>query len=150
MEEILPSEDFDAHGELRSRIPWQTLATGEHWYSTVPFQHAASKHLIDIMQPDINWVGGMTPIVKICAIAEAANISVIPHGGGNTVYGQHACYAMPAIPWTECFIASPPGIPIEDAPRLPGQAFPKNGKMIPTDGPGFGLDIDISKLEILS
>jgi L-rhamnonate dehydratase len=57
---------------------------------------------------------------------------------------------MPAIPWTECFIASPPGIPIEDAPRLPGQAFPKNGKMIPTDGPGFGLDIDISKLEILS
>jgi len=150
IEEILPSEDFDAHGELRSRIPWQTLATGEHWYSTVPFQHAASKHLIDIMQPDINWVGGMTPIVKICAIAEAANISVIPHGGGNTVYGQHACYAMPAIPWTECFIASPPGIPIEDAPRLPGQAFPKNGKMIPTDGPGFGLDIDISKLEILS
>mgnify|MGYP003324204450 CR=1 FL=1 len=102
MEDILNPEDFDAHAELRRRVPWQTLATGEHWYTTVPFQHAASKHLVDIMQPDISWVGGMTAIVKICAIAEAANISVIPHGGGNTPYGQHACFAMPAIPWTEC------------------------------------------------
>ena len=38
MEECLMPEDMDAHGELRQRLPWQTLATGEHWYSYVPFQ----------------------------------------------------------------------------------------------------------------
>ena len=150
MEEILPSEDFDAHAELRRRVPWQTLATGEHWYTTVPFQHAASKHLVDIMQPDINWVGGMTAIVKICAIAEAANISVIPHGGGNTPYGQHACFAMPAIPWTECYIATPPGVPIERLggnKSFPGMSVPNNSKMVPSNAPGFGLEIDKGDLK---
>ena len=141
MEEMLRSEDFDAHAELRQRVPWQTLATGEHWYTTVPFHQAASRRLVDILQPDINWVGGMTALVKICAIAEAAGISVIPHGGGNTPYGQHACYALPAIPWTECFVATPPGVSPDEAARLPGVAAPSNGTMRPTDGPGFGVEI---------
>ena len=150
MEETLRSEDFDAHKELRDRIPWQTLATGEHWFTTVPFQHAASRHLVDIFQPDINWVGGLTAIVKICAIAEAAGISVIPHGGGNTPYGQHACHALPAIPWAECFISSPPGVPLAQTARLPGMAVPHDGKLVPSDAPGFGVDIDGSKLKPIS
>ncbi len=141
MEETLRSEDFDAHAQLRQRVPWQTLSTGEHWYTSVPFQHAASRHLVDIFQPDIHWVGGLTAITKICAIAEAAGISVIPHCGGNTPYGQHACYAMPAIPWTECSVATPPGESPEKAALLPGMATFKDGKMIPSDRPGFGLQI---------
>jgi L-rhamnonate dehydratase len=141
LEETLRSDDFDTHAALRSRVPWQTLATGEHWYTPVPFQHAASRHLVDIFQPDINWVGGMTALVKICAIAEAAGISVIPHGGGNTAYGQHACFAMPAIPWTECFVSAPPGVSPEDASQLPGVAAPREGKMKPSAAPGFGVEI---------
>ena len=141
MEDALIPENFDAHAELRRRVPWQTLATGEHWYTTVPFQHAASRHLIDVMQPDINWVGGMTAVAKICAIAESAGISVIPHGGGNTPYGQHACFAMPAIPWTECFIGTPPGIQPGKVVAFPGMATPDGGKMKPSEGPGFGLEI---------
>src|SRR5690606_5142535 len=31
MEECLPSNDMRAHAELRVRLDWQTLATGEHW-----------------------------------------------------------------------------------------------------------------------
>ena len=154
MEEILPSEDFDAHAELRRRVPWQTLATGEHWYTTVPFQHAASKHLVDIMQPDINWVGGMTAIVKICAIAEAANISVIPHGGGNTPYGQHACFAMPAIPWTECSSGILGIAPKDKTEKIfrsnksfPGMSVPNNSKMVPSNAPGFGLEINKGDLK---
>ena len=146
IEEMLRSEDFDAHAQVRQRLPWQTLATGEHWYTTVPFQHAASRHLVDIFQPDIHWVGGLSAIVKICAIAEAAGISVIPHGGGNTPYGQHACYALPAIPWTECFVASAPGVPPEEAVRLPGCPVPKNSRMVPASSPGFGLEISESDL----
>ncbi len=141
MEEMLRSEEMDSHAQLRQRLPWQTLATGEHWYTSVPYQHAASRHLVDIFQPDINWVGGLTAITKICAIAEAAGISVIPHGGGNTPYGQHACYALAAIPWTECFVATPPGVAPEEAARLPGIAAPKEGRMVPSDGHGFGVEI---------
>ena len=141
MEECLIPEDFDAHSALRQRLPWQTLATGEHWYTHVPFQWAASHGVADILQPDINWCGGVTTCQKIAAIADAAGISVIMHGGGNSVFGQHFSIATPAVPWLECFVGTPPGVPLAEGWRLPGQAIPQDGWLTPNDAPGFGLDI---------
>ncbi len=146
IEEMLPPEDFDGYAQLRARLPWQTLATGEHWYTPYPFQHAASRRLVDILQPDIAWVGGLTPLLKICAIADAAGLAVIPHGGAGSPYGQHALYALPAIPLGEWYIATAPGVPLENGPLLPGTVVPKNGRVRPTDAPGFGVEIDADKL----
>lgn len=141
IEEYLIPEDLDAHVALRQRIPWQTLATGEHWYTHVPFQWAANHKVADILQPDINWCGGVTTCQKIAAAADAAGISVIMHGGGNSVFGQHFSIATPAVPWLECFVGTAPGVPLEEGWRLPGQAIPKDGWLTPTDAPGFGLEI---------
>jgi L-rhamnonate dehydratase len=141
MEECLIPEDLDSHVELRRRLPWQTLSTGEHWYTHVPFQWAARHRVVDILQPDIQWCGGLTTCRNIAAIADASGLSVILHGGGNSVFGQHYSVAMPAVPWLECFLSMPPGVPIEEAWRLPGQAIPKDGWLTPPDGPGSGLEI---------
>ena len=91
LEECLPSDDFDSHVLLRERLPWQTLATGEHWFTPYPFQLAASHQVVDVLQPDIVWVGGMTAMLRIHAIAQAANVTFIPHVGANDPYGQHIC-----------------------------------------------------------
>jgi L-rhamnonate dehydratase len=147
IEECLIPEDLDAHITLRARLPWQTLATGEHWYTHVPFQWAATHQVVDILQPDINWVGGVTTSRKICAAAEAAGISVILHGGARNPYGQHFSIAMPAVPWLEYFVGSPPGVPLAEAPRLPGQPVAQDGWLAPSDGPGFGLEVPESWLE---
>jgi L-rhamnonate dehydratase len=141
MEECLIPEDLDAHIALRNRLPWQTLATGEHWYTHVPFQWAASHKVVDILQPDINWCGGVTTCQKIAATADAAGLNVILHGGGNTPFGQHFSLATPCVPWLECFVATPPGVPLSEAWRLPGQAEPKDGWLSIGDAPGFGLEI---------
>ena len=146
IEEVLRSEDMDSHAALRERVPWQTLATGEHWYTPVPFQHAASRRLVDILQPDIMWVGGITALMRICAIADAAGLAVIPHAGVNEPYGQHACYALPGIPWGEYFVASGPGTDLADAVSVPGAAHPVNGRLRPSDAPGFGIEIDLAAL----
>jgi L-rhamnonate dehydratase len=142
MEECLVPEDLDGHIQLRQRLPWQTLATGEHWYTHYTFQWAIQQKVADILQPDIMWCGGGTTLLKICASAEASGINVIIHGGGNNVYGQHFSTALQAIPWLECFIAAPPGVPLEESWGLPGQAMPKDGWLVPNDAPGFGLEID--------
>ena len=147
MEECLLSEDYDAHLALRRRLPWQTLATGEHWYTHVPFQWAVRHQAVDILQPDINWVGGMSTCQKIAAMADGGGLNVILHGGGNTVYGQHFTHATPSAPWCECFVATPPGVPLEEAWRLPGQAAPVDGWLVPSDAPGFGLEIPEKWLE---
>jgi L-rhamnonate dehydratase len=141
LEECLIPEDLDAHLELRERLPWQTLATGEHWYTTIPFLWAIQHRAVDILQPDILWCGGLTACLKISAAAEAAGMSVILHGGGNNVYGQHYSYAVSTVPWLECFIGTPPGVPLDEGWGLPGQPVPRAGWLIPSDKPGFGLDI---------
>ncbi len=141
MEECLIPEDMDAHVALRQRLPWQTLATGEHWYTHVPFQWAIHHKVADILQPDIQWCGGVTTCQKIAAAADASGVSVIMHGGGNSAYGQHFSIATPAVPWLECFVGTAPGVPLSDGWRLPGQAIPVDGWLTPNDAPGFGLDI---------
>ncbi len=98
LEEPLIPEDFDAHVELRERLPWQTLATGEHWYTHVPFGWALRHRVADILQPDIAWCGGLTTCQRIAAAADAAGVMVLLHGGGNTPFGQHFTYATPSSP----------------------------------------------------
>jgi L-rhamnonate dehydratase len=140
MEECLISEDYDAHVALRQRLPWQTLSTGEHWYTHVPFQWAIRHQVADILQPDINWCGGMTTCQKIGAAADAGGVSVMLHAGGNTAFGQHFSYATASVPWLECFVGTPPGVPLAEGWRLPGQAIPEDGWLVPSDAPGFGLE----------
>ena len=133
---------------VRQRLPWQTLATGEHWYTHYPFQWAIQHQVVDILQPDIMWCGGATTLQKIAAAADASgSVSVIIHGGGNNVYGQHFTYATPACPWLECFVGTPVGVPLEECWGQPGQAVPKDGWLVPNDAPGFGLDISEKMLE---
>ena len=144
IEDPLLSETLDEYARLRERLPWQTLATGEHWSTVYPFFHAAATGLVDILQPDIIWVGGLSAIVRICHIADGAGIAVIPHGGGGTAYGQHACYGLSAIPMIECSgpVMTEPGVPLEEKDRLPGTQVPKDGHLRPSDAPGFGLELE--------
>ena len=41
LEDYLLPEDMESYANLRSRVPGQTLATGEHWYTIHPFAEAA-------------------------------------------------------------------------------------------------------------
>ena len=151
MEDYISPEDFVGYETLRQRIPWQTLATGEHWYLPTVFAAAAGRRLVDIFQPDVLWCGGITAAAKICHIAEANGISVIAHGGMNYPYGQHLSFAMPAITWGERSEGiSPPGVPLEEMVKLPGTPVIKDGYLVPSDAPGFGLEIDEAWIESVS
>jgi len=150
IEDCLMPEDFQGFTELKRRLPWQSIATGEHWYTPLPFLHSVSQRSVDYFQPDIQWVGGMTALVKICHIAEAAGVSVIPHAGMNTPYAQHACYAMPGIPLGEFFVGSDPGIPLKEATgtqEFYGMSVPIDGDLVPTDGKGFGIELTLDDIE---
>ncbi len=124
------------------------MATGEHWYTIHPFALAAGQGLVDILQPDVAWAGGITALVRICHIAEAHGLTVIAHGGMNYPYGQHLSCAMPAIQWGERSEGvSPPGVPLEEMVILPGTPVIKDGYVTPSDAPGFGIEVTKEWLE---
>jgi L-rhamnonate dehydratase len=142
IEEFLIPEDIEGHRAVREAVTWTALAGGEHEYTRWPFRQLIEQRCLDILQPGIHWVGGLSECVKICAMAEAAGLTVILHGGGNNPFGQHLSYAMTNTPWVEYFIGSPPGVPLEEASRVPGMPVPRDGYLRPSDAPGFGLGIE--------
>ena len=84
--------------------------------------------MVDILQPDINWVGGLTAKQRITAIADAAGIEVISHAGMNTPYGQHFNISNPGSLWGECFVGGAPRMPLKSTHGYPGMAVPENGQ----------------------
>lgn len=142
IEDYLRFDDIEGYAEVRERLPWQTLASGEHWYGPATFANVMKRDLVDILQPDVLWAGGITPCVKICHMAEAMGKSVITHGGMNYPYAQHLAFAMPAIVWGErSQEVSPPGVPLQEMVEIPGTAVIENGYLVPSDAPGFGMEI---------
>ncbi len=148
LEDALLPDDLDGYARLRQRAPGAILATGEHWYGIAPFATAASRGLVDILQPDAAWAGGITAVVRICHLAEAHGQTVITHAGMNYPCGQHLAYAMPAIPWGERSEGvAPPGVPLEEMVVLRGTVPIRDGYVRPTDAPGFGLEVTKEWLE---
>lgn len=148
IEDYVRSDDYAGYAAVRERVPWLTLASGEHWYLPTAFADAANRRLVDIFQPDILWAGGITSAVRICHIAEAAGLSVITHAGMNYPFGQHLAFAMPAIQWGERSEGvSSPGVPLEEMTLLPGTPAIQDGHVRPSDAPGFGLEITKEWLE---
>ena len=148
IEDYLPADDWAGYAQVRQRLPWQTLASGEHWYLPRTFAQALDGRFVDILQPDVLWAGGITAGVKICHLAEAAGVSVIAHAGMNYPYGQHLSFAMPAIVWGErSESVSPPGVPLHEMTLLPGTPAIQDGYLVPSDAPGFGIEVDLPWLE---
>jgi L-rhamnonate dehydratase len=143
IEDCLSPEDWNSWLALRQRLPGQTIASGEHWYLPETFSFVLGQRLVDILQPDIAWCGGITAAQKIVHMAEAQGVQTILHGGGGTPYGQHFTYAMPSMPWAECFIGTDPGVPLARGGRMPGLALPDDkGRLLPSSAPGFGIEIE--------
>ncbi len=148
LEDFLMPGDMSGFAAVRARLPGQGLATGEHWYLAEPFLYAAEHRLVDIFQPDVKWCGGLSAAVRICHIAEAAGLTVAPHGAMNDPYGQHLVFAMPAARWGERSSGvSPPGVPLSDMVELPGSAVIEDGYLTPGGGPGFGIEADRAWLD---
>ena len=141
IEECLIPEDIDGWVAIKKAINWTDLATGEHNYTRYPFMQYVERRCLDILQPDINWVGGLSECIKIAHIAESAGLQVTLHGGANQAYGQHYSCAVTNVPMIEFFVGSPPGIPLEETIGIPGAVVPKDGFIFPSDTPGFGYEI---------
>lgn len=141
LEEPLIPTDLEGHLELKRAVPWMPIATGEDHHGRQAFRQLVEQRCVDVLQPDLNWCGGLSEAVKIYTIGEAAGLPSIPHGGANSPYGQHFALALPESPMAEFWLGSDPGIPLDEVCPIPGMAMPEGGFVTPPDRPGFGLAI---------
>jgi L-rhamnonate dehydratase len=146
-EEVLPPDDIEGYRLLRQAHPRLKWTTGEHEYSRFGFRRLIEERMLDILQPDVMWVGGLTELLRIAAHASAYDIPVIPHGSGPYSYHFIASQTGPAF--CEYVAASPDGrsiLPIF-GDLFSGEDLPVNGRLRVSAAPGFGMNlVDRSRL----
>ena len=136
-EPILP-EHYDGYKRLKDILnPMGILVTGgEHEFTRYGFREMIQKRCVDILQPDICRCGGISEFKKICALASAYDVMVVPHGSGAPTY--HAAINSTVTPFAEYIDIQQDG----GAPNFIGEPEPKDGYIILGDAPGFGYDIN--------
>ena len=80
LEEPLMPDDIDGLVELRRKVD-VPIATGEHEYTRWGTRELLTRGAVDVLQLDVTWGGGITEMKKVCALASAEGVPVIPHAG---------------------------------------------------------------------
>jgi len=97
LEEPVPPEDVDAMAALQrsTNIP---IATGEGLQSHWNFRDLLNKQAARIIQPDVSRTGGITPMKKIAAMADANYVVVAPHNPNGPVCTAASIQVAASIP----------------------------------------------------
>jgi L-rhamnonate dehydratase len=140
-EEVLSPDDTEGYREIKRACSFVKWTTGEHEYTRYGFRKLIEERTLDIVQPDVMWVGGMTELLKIAAHASAYDIPVVPHGSGPYSYHFIASQTGPAF--CEYVAASPDGKTIQPVfgELFVGEDLPVNGKLKVSTSPGFGMTL---------
>jgi L-alanine-DL-glutamate epimerase-like enolase superfamily enzyme len=135
-EEPIHADDVGAHRRL-ARSTNVPIAVGESMYSLSQFKDYLEAGACSIVQVDVGRIGGVTPWLKVAHMAEAFNVPVCPHFLMEIHLGL--CCAVPNSRWLEYIpqldLVTSSSIRIE------------NGKAIPSEKPGLGIDWDWEALE---
>jgi len=136
IEEPIPADDFKGYAILRDECPIP-IAGGEHEFTSAAFEYLISEKLHQVLQPDVNWCGGLTELIKIYDSAQKSGLRVCPHRGSE-LWALHAVAALDDNPLAES------GRPwmgwVEGQPQI------TNGTIQLSDAPGLGVIIDEENL----
>ncbi len=82
LEEPLSPDDPAGHAELRRRSE-TPIATGEIAASRHDFRDLIMMRAVDVLQPDVGVLGGVTEYMRVIRAAEVFGVAVAPHWHAN-------------------------------------------------------------------
>ena len=83
-EEPVAPEDLDGYRELRSQLKIN-IAGGEAEFTRWGWRNLLEKHCLDIAQPEVCALGGISEYLRVLALAQAHFTQVINHVWGSAV-----------------------------------------------------------------
>jgi L-alanine-DL-glutamate epimerase-like enolase superfamily enzyme len=130
IEEPLDAYDAVGHADLARALD-TPVATGE-MLSSVGEHIALIDHgAADVIQPDAPRIGGITPFLRLAALADQAGLQLAPHFAMEI--HLHLAAAYPREPWVEHFEWLDP--------LFEERLETRGGRMIVPDRPGLGFTL---------
>jgi L-alanine-DL-glutamate epimerase-like enolase superfamily enzyme len=136
IEEPLEATDLGGFERLGGHVG-TARAGGESLYSIAAFHDAIRRQALDILQPDVARVGGITNALTVCHMAAAANLPVAPH-----VSPELSITVAAAVP-NSVFVEYIPQM----EPLLKRPLTRRDGYGIPCDAAGHGIEFDAEALQ---
>lgn len=130
IEEPLDAYDFEGHAALAAQFD-TPIATGEMLTSAAEHSDLIRHRSADYIMPDAPRVGGITPFLKVAALAEHAGVLLAPHFAMEL--HVHLAAAFPREPWVEHFEWL--------EPLFNERLQIKDGRMLVPTLPGIGVSM---------
>jgi L-alanine-DL-glutamate epimerase-like enolase superfamily enzyme len=150
MEEPLFRGDRKGMRQLRDRVDIR-IAGGEMTRELYEFRDLIEERCLDVLQPDVALVGGITGLRRVALMAEEANLVFTPHtwsNGLSYVANAHFTCGLTAAPFLE-FPFDPPEWSLQrrDYMLAEPQDIAPDGMIVLSEKPGFGVELDENRLK---
>ncbi len=130
IEEPLDAHDAEGHAALAGALD-TPIATGEMLTSVAEHWRLLEAGAADILQPDAPRVGGITPFLRVAALAEHRGVPIAPHFAMEL--HLHLAAAQPREGWVEHFDWL--------EPLFNERLVIRDGRMLVPPRPGLGLTL---------
>ena len=145
VEEPCPPENVHAMARIARRVS-TPIATGERLIAAYGVRELVEGAVVDILQTDMNHVGGITALWKVAAMANISSISMAPHaceGPIGMLASLHVDASIPNFLIQECCGQAVPQV--RDKVWEEWFGFPAmrmvDGKYPLPDKPGLGFEL---------
>ena len=145
LEEPLPQDDIEGYVKLVKEAD-TPIAAGECLYTAFDFYDIIRRGAVDVVQPDVSKVGGISEAKRIVDFADENKVPWVPHNWStaiNSAASLHLCASSPRGFLME--FKQEPNPLVSNIIKQPFK-IDKGRMRVPTD-PGLGIEIDLDAIE---
>ena len=121
------------------------MTGGEQDCSLPTWRRIVEMRAVDVVQPDICYVGGLTRALRVAAMAADAGLPCVPHSANLSMVTVFSLHMMGAIanagPYVEFSIEPTAYYPWQEGLFSPALEA-RDGKVRIPDAPGWGVEIN--------
>ncbi|WP_295311973.1 mandelate racemase/muconate lactonizing enzyme family protein [Roseobacter sp.] len=149
-EEPCPYWEFAQTKQVKDALDIDVTG-GEQDCMMASWKQMIDDRVVDIVQPDVCYLGGIARTLRVAKMAETAGIPVTPHCANLSMVTLFTMHLLRAIPnagkYLEFAIEGPDYYPWQEGLFVRSPFRITEGKAVVTDAPGWGVEVSSDWLE---
>ncbi|MEZ5797592.1 MAG: mandelate racemase/muconate lactonizing enzyme family protein [Paracoccaceae bacterium] len=144
-EEPCPYWEFEQTKEVTDALEID-ITGGEQDCMMANWKGMIAGRIVDVLQPDILYLGGISRTLRVARMAEAAGMPITPHAANMSMVTLFTMHLLRAIPnagkYLEFSIEGLDYYPWQDGLFTSDPYAITDGKATVTDAPGWGVEVN--------
>ena len=149
-EEPCPYWELEQTKQVRDALALDVTGGEQDNYLPV-WRHMIEMKAVDIVQPDVCYLGGLARTLRVARMADAAGLPCTPHSANLSMVTLFTMHLLGAIPnagkYLELSIEGADYYPWQEGLFVESPYTVRNGQVTIPSAPGWGVDIDPAWLE---